>query len=137
MVLTELEAWATTAPPPLNVALAANGGTASASSSYTSSPSEDDSPGTAINGDRTGKIGSVLSGWNDAPPVNTFPDWLQVDFNGSKTIGEIDVFTVQDNYSSPSEPSEALTFSNYGLTGYDVQYWDGSAWATVTGGSVT
>ena len=66
-----------------------------------------------------------------------FPDWLQVDFNGSKTIDEVDVFTLQDNPATPAEPTETMTFSLYGLTSYDVQYWNGSAWATVPGGSVT
>src|SRR5262249_55094625 len=28
-------------------------------------------------------------------------------------------------------------FSLYGLTGFDVQYWNGSTWTTVPGGSVT
>ena len=30
-----------------------------------------------------------------------------------------------------------MTFSLYGLTAYDVQYWNGSSWATITGGSIT
>jgi hypothetical protein len=47
------------------------------------------------------------------------------------------LFTEQDNYTSPSEPTETMTFSSYGLSGYDVQYWDGSSWVTITGGSVT
>ncbi len=50
---------------------------------------------------------------------------------------QIDVFTIQDNYASPAEPTETMTFSTYGLTGYDVQYWNGSAWVTVPGGSIT
>ncbi len=37
-------------------------------------------------------------GWRDAEPGNTFPDWVEVDFNGSKTIDEVDVFSVQDSY---------------------------------------
>jgi RHS repeat-associated protein len=64
-------------------------------------------------------------------------NWLQVDFNGSQPIGEIDVFTIQDNWQNPSEPTEATTFSSYGLTSYEVQYWDGSAWLTVPNGSVS
>jgi hypothetical protein len=67
----------------------------------------------------------------------TLPQWLQVDFNGSKTISEIDVFSCQDNYANPSPPTEAMTFSSYGLTAFDVQYWNGSSWVTVPGGSVT
>ncbi|HZE69754.1 MAG TPA: hypothetical protein VE135_09545 [Pyrinomonadaceae bacterium] len=30
-----------------------------------------------------------------------------------------------------------MTFSSYGLTGYDVQYWNGSAWTSVIGGGIT
>jgi RHS repeat-associated protein len=59
-----------------------------------------------------------------------------VDFNGSQTIDEIDVFTLQDDYNNPSAPAETMTFNIYGLTGFDVQYWNGSAWVTVPGASV-
>jgi hypothetical protein len=72
----------------------------------------------------------------DDATSNAYPDWLQVDFNGSKTINEIDVFTCQDNYANPSEPTLAQTFTIYGLTGFEVQYWTGSAWAGVTNASV-
>ena len=65
------------------------------------------------------------------------PAWLQVDFNGSKSIDEIDVFGVQDDYANPIEPTTSLTFSLYSLTGFDVQYWTGLAWTTVPNGSVT
>ena len=65
----------------------------------------------------------------------TFPDWIEVDFNGSKTISEIDVVTQQDNTQNPVEPTLSQTFSLYGITAFDVQYWNGSAWTTVSGGS--
>jgi hypothetical protein len=93
----------------INVALASNGGEATASSAY---PGATYVASVANNGDRKGAANSY---WNDAAPANTFPDWLQVEFNGSKTIDEIDVFTEQDNWQSPSEPTEAMTFSLYGL----------------------
>ena len=64
------------------------------------------------------------------------PQALQINFNGTKTISEIDVFTVQDAYSAPSEPTAAMTFSLYGITDFDVQYQNGATWATVPGGSV-
>jgi hypothetical protein len=51
----------------------------------------------AIDGDRTGRARCNHHVWNDDAPANTFPDWLQIDFNGSKTITEIDVITVQDH----------------------------------------
>src|SRR5262249_11859040 len=53
------------------------------------------------------------------------------------TINEVDVFSVQDNYNSPVEPTASQTFSQYGLTNFEVQYWTGSAWAAVPGGTVT
>jgi hypothetical protein len=56
--------------------------------------------GSINNGDRKGVNWGSGGGWRDAEPGNTFPDWLQVDFNGSKTIDEVDVFMVQDSYAS-------------------------------------
>ena len=43
-------------------------------------------------------------GWNDATAY-TFPDWVQIVFNGAQTITEIDVFTIQDNYAAPADPT--------------------------------
>ena len=131
--LLEVEAWgnnAATPPPPTNVALASNGATASASSSYAGCAASG-----AQNSDRRGLNYHQDGTWGAASA--SFPQWLQIDFNGSKTIGEIDVFTLQDNYSNPSEPTEAMTFSLYGVTAFDVQYWNGNSWITVPGGSVT
>jgi len=120
-----------------NVALSSNGGVASASSNYSDGVQFNFTPAGANNGNRSGGGWGSGEGWNDSSPANSFPDWLQIDFNGNKTIDEIDVFTVQDNWQNPSEPTEAMTFSTYGLTGFDVQYWNGSSWVTVSGGSVT
>jgi YD repeat-containing protein len=116
---------------PTNVALAANGGITSASSTYSTQY-----PTTEMNdGDRKGlQIGNVGC-WTDATP-GAFPDWVQVDFSGSKSINEIDLFSLQDNYMNPVEPTETLTFTIYGNQDFDVQYWDGTAWATVSGGSI-
>jgi hypothetical protein len=129
---TTFSALKSAAVPPTNVALVANGGVASASSTYAGYPASG-----ANNGGRKGDNANDY--WNDAAPANTFPDWLQIDFNGSKTIDEIDVFSIQDNWQNPSEPTEAMTFSQYGLTAFEVQYWnpDTSAWVTVSGGSIT
>ena len=112
-----------------NFALAANGGVATASSVY---PAPSVAASNANDGDRKG-----LSNWGSATP--TFPQWLQIDFAGGKSIAEIDVFNTQDNYLSPAEPTETMTFSKYGLTRFDVQYWNGKfgTWATIPGGSVS
>ena len=115
-----------------NMALASNGGVASASSILNSNYP----PSGAINGDRKGLNWGAGGGWNDGTP-NAGPDWIEVDFNGPKTIDEINVFSMQDNYTSPIEPTQTLTFTLWGLRGFDVQYWSGSAWLPVPGASVT
>jgi Bacterial Ig domain len=122
----------TVTPPGINVALASNGGVATASSVYNSGYG----PEGANNGDRKGLQWASGGGWNDAT-ANAFPDWLEVDFNGSKVIREIDVFTLQDNYSSPVEPTPSTTFTLFGLTDFQVQYWNGSQWLNVPGGVVS
>lgn len=43
-------------------------------------------------------------------------------FNGSKTIEEIDIFCVQDQVNNPIEPTSTMTFAQYGLTNFNVQY---------------
>ena len=119
--------------PTLNAALQSNGGVASASTTYSTAFSA----AGANNGDRRGAgWGSGGGGWADAT-ANAYPDWLQVTFNGPKTINRIDVFTVQDNYQAPSEPTTAMTFSKYGITAFQVQTWNGAGWVTVPGGVVT
>ena len=116
-----------------NVALASNGGVASASSTYTG-PGVNFAPAAANNGDAAGTGWGSGGGWNDNTG-GTWPDWLQVTFNGQKTIDRVVVTTLQDNYNAPAPPTDAMTFSLYGVTGFQVQTWNGSAW--VTQGTVT
>jgi len=130
--MAEVEAW--TAPASTNMASAANGGTASASSTYVNPPGSW-APSAVANDDRKGANNGNGGAWSGS--TATLPQWVQVDFNGTKSISEVDVFSVQDNYTSPSEPTQAMTFSLYGLTGFDVQCWNGSTWVTVPGGSIT
>ncbi len=111
-----------------NVALAANGGVASASSESAGNYS----PALANNGIRTW---SNVGGWRD-DTINVFPDFLQIDFNGSKTINQIDVYAVADDFLNPTEPTDADTFTLFGITDFDVQYWDGANWITVPNGSI-
>jgi subtilisin family serine protease len=117
---------------PLNVALASNGATASASSTFSGGYA---ATGT-INGDRRGLNWGAGGGWNDAT-ASTWPDWVQVDFSGSQSIGEVDVFTLQDAYSAPSDPTPAMTFSQFGIRDFEVQYWNGAAWVAIPGSTVT
>ncbi len=111
-----------------NVARASNGGTATASSSLAGG-----APDIAIDGSRVWAIGAA---WKDATP-DVYPDWLQVDFNGEKTINEIDVYFVRDDFLNTAEPTLQTTFSIYGVTAFDVQYWNGASWVTIPAGSVT
>jgi F5/8 type C domain-containing protein len=131
--VVELEAWGTSNASP-NQALAANGAVASASSTTPNSqfPGYNFLPGVANDGDRK----SGVNFWRD-DTANTYPDWLQIDFSGTKVISEIDVFTIQDNDQNPSDPTLGMTFIEDGITSFEVQYWTGSAWLTVPGGSVT
>lgn len=129
--LAEVEAW--TGPSPARRYNVALGATATASSSYSAGYG----PGGVTNGDRKSLNWGSNGGWNSAAPGFLFPDWLEVNLGTTKTIAEIDVFTIQDNYTAPVEPTEATTFAQFGLTSYEVQYWGGSAWITVSGGNVT
>ena len=123
-----------TAEAATNVALTSSGATTSASSTLVNPPFS--YPVSAVsNGDRKGLNGGYGGNW--AGSSASFPQWVQVEFNACQTISEIHVFSLQDNYANPLEPTEAMTFSLYGLTGFDVQYWNGSAWVTVPGGSVS
>jgi subtilisin family serine protease len=115
----------------VNVAAQANGGVATASSS--TSPYL---PAAANNGDRKGLNLAAGGVWADSS-ANSFPDWLQISFSNTQSIGEIDVFSVQDNYAAPLDPTPSMTFTQYGLTDFQVQYWNGSAWLDVPQGNVT
>ncbi|HEV7473367.1 MAG TPA: RHS repeat-associated core domain-containing protein, partial [Pyrinomonadaceae bacterium] len=123
--IVEVEAYGPA--PPVNVALATNGATVSASGTY---------PGFATanvnNGDR---LGWNFNWWTDH--TSDFnPDWIQVDFAGPRTINEIDVVGLQEPWSNPVEPTLELT-ARYALTNFQVQYWTGTAFVDVPGGSVT
>ena len=124
----------TITPPPgrVNVALTSNGGGATASSTYSSAY-----PASSLtNGDRKGLGWSSGGGWADGT-ARVWPDWVEVEFNGARTIEEIDVFTVQDNYAAPSDPTLSMTFTKWGVRDFVVEYWTGSAWQTVPNGVVS
>jgi hypothetical protein len=115
-----------------NVAAQPNGGVASASSASNSTTP----PAGANDGNRTGVQWGSGGGWRDGTK-DVMPDWLQIAFSGPKEISEINVVALQDNYAAGLEPAETMLFTLYGLTSFEVQYWTGSAWATVPGGLIT
>jgi hypothetical protein len=129
--ITEVEAWASSVAAPMtNYALATNGGVASASSVHDYGfPAQG-----ANNNQRSGAVWGSGGGWNDATPL-ALPDWLQIRFNGPKTINHVVVYSVQDNFANPVEPTESMTFTLYGLTNFEVQGWTGATWITL--GTVT
>src|SRR5262249_22156492 len=60
-----------------------------------------------------------------------FPDRVEIDFSGPQTIDHVVVYSVQDNNTSPVEPNDTMTFTQRGVTAFDVQAWNGSAWITL------
>jgi hypothetical protein len=108
----------------INVAASVNGGRASASSVFNGY-----SPEGAIDGDVTGGSWGHNGGWNDNT-YRQYPDWLEITFSGQKTIDEVNVVTLADNYYAGPTPTADTTFGNFGITAFDVQYWNGSTWVT-------
>ncbi len=114
-----------------NVALASKGAIATASSTYAPAFS----PAGTNDGDRKGTKWGNNGGWN--PALTGAGQWLQIEFPTAKAINRIEVITVQDNYTTPIEPTPTLTFQYYGLRDFNVQAWDGTAWVTVPNGVIT
>jgi hypothetical protein len=113
----------------VNVAAAANGGVATASSAWGGYP-----PSAVTNGDRRGVPYGAGGTWSDGTG-NAYPDWVQIDFNGAKAVEEIDIFGAQDNRGAPVEPTPALTCSGCPID-FTVQYWTGVAWQAIPNGVV-
>jgi hypothetical protein len=122
----------TIALPRLNVALNLNGGVASALTTYSG---RNYSPGGAIDGDRTGANWETGGGWNDGTR-DLWPDDLEIAFNGLRTIDEIRVYTLQNDFRNAQEPTDTMTCEFYGLIDFDVQTWNGVMWVTVPGGAI-
>jgi hypothetical protein len=134
--ITEIEAWTTSGATAssTNFALAANGGVATASSTY----GPGFLPSTLIDNRRSGAGWGAGGGWNDAT-AGTFPDWIEIDFNGARTIDRAVVYSVQDDYLNPVEPTDSMTFTLRGIRDFTVQGFDGSNWvalATVSGNNL-
>ena len=89
-----------------NIALSSVGAVASASSSTSS-----DYPVSAVNNNqRTGTPWGTWGGWRDATS-NAYLDWVQINFSGTKTVDRVVVYTLQDNYTNPIEPTDTLTLA--------------------------
>jgi hypothetical protein len=115
---------------PTNVALASFGATATASSTYNAN-----FPAAAvINGEHNGAgWGAGSGGWNDATRA-TYPDSITVNLNVVQTLNEIDVYTLQDQFTSPAPVGDFTTFSLYGIRDFQVQFFNGSSFVDAPGG---
>ena len=140
--IAEVEAFSCTAVPgptptptptpcTTNVAAASFGATAAASSEIGANYAASG----AIDGNHIGNGWGTGVGWNDAT-AGVYPDTLTITLNGTQAISEVDVYSLQDNYTSPVEPTDSMTFTAYGLTNFQVQYWNGAAWVDVPGGNI-
>ena len=105
---------------------------ATASSTY---PNPGYAAAAAIDGDRTGVNWGAGGGWNDATR-SVFPDWLEVNFGGQKSVSIVRVVTLQNDYGSALDPTATTAATVYGLRDFDVEFWDGSGWRLVPGGQV-
>lgn len=114
-----------------NVALASRGATVSVSSTYSSA-----TPASSIiDGNRRGNPWGSGGGWSSrylaGYPTVSAPEWIEISFASPKTLSEIAISTLQDNYGSPVEPYIDQTFSKYGIRDFSVRYWNGSSWITI------
>jgi hypothetical protein len=139
--------WGTGVPddPRYNVALASLGSTAVASTEYLGSRYYPASA--AIDGDVTGNTWESGGGWNDSTR-DAYPDILEVDFNGPQVIDEIDVYTLQNNWTTAGAPTPTTEATGEGILDFDVQTNTttcaaggpcaiGTDWPTVPGGHIT
>ena len=122
-----------------NVASASNGGIASASSTHVSG----NYPVAAVNnGDRRATNWGAGGGWNDNTQGDYSSDIVQINFPGTNFLSTINVFTLRNNFQdNQTPPTLSETFntcenSGFGITEFEVQYWNGSMWITVPGGIV-
>ncbi|MBS0582848.1 MAG: hypothetical protein JSS42_07080 [Proteobacteria bacterium] len=102
------------------------GATASASSSFSAAY-----PVAAIiDGDRKGLNWGNGGGWNDAT-INAFPDWARIDFDTPHWFNQVSVYTLQDNFPNPVEPTDTMLFTQWGVTAFEVQVWNGANWVSM------
>ncbi|MBC8030759.1 MAG: S8 family serine peptidase [Pyrinomonadaceae bacterium] len=118
----------------VNYALTTLGSVPAASSTYTTRNYSTDS---AFDGERSGGGWEQGGGWNDATR-DAWPDSLDITFGGgAKTISEVHVYTLQNDYRNPVVPDENTDASVYGIQDFEIQTWNGVLWVTVPGGTIT
>jgi glucose/arabinose dehydrogenase len=132
--IVEIEAYGAPLPSG-NLALASAGTVASASSNYGAPFS---SVSALNDNERAGANWGNGGGWEDAT-YDAYPDWVQLDFDGPRSVGRVVLYTLRDDIGNPDEPGDAATFTRYGVRDFDVEGWNGSSWvmlASVTGNNL-
>jgi hypothetical protein len=118
----------------INYARISQGAVSSASSSFQNGNFPASS---AFDGERTGANWEHAGGWNDGTS-DIWPDYLEVQFaGGAKSIREIRVYTLQNDYVNTVVPDENTDASSYGIQDFEVQAWNGDGWVTIPGGTIT
>jgi hypothetical protein len=113
--------------PPQNVALAANGAVAAASSTGFGD-TEFSSAAKLIDDRRSG----IDSYWTD-DTTDEFPDVVQINFFGNKTIDRVVVYSVQEelNHFGGIDPTDTDNCYVYVLADFTVEGWNGNDWVTL------
>lgn len=119
----------------INVALPTYLSVASASSTYNTGGVTYPA-GNTILGDNEHFCGQgggcgTANGWASA----SLPANIVIDFQRTVPVNEIDVFNVQDMFGMPNMPTSNMQCTLYCNTAYTVNYWTGSAWSPVPGGT--
>jgi N-acetylneuraminic acid mutarotase len=137
-----------TAQADSNVALAQNGGVASSSATYPSLQLW------TINDGRRGSPYDLsiaqYAYWASSTSATVYNCnygnwWTRVDFIVPREISEIDLFSLQDDYWTGTEPTTSTVTHHYGNVDFHLQYCpqgttcsaDGSGWVQPAGGYIT
>ncbi len=89
-----------------------------------------------IDGDRSGAAWKQGAGWADSTR-ESYPDWVEFEFDKVRAIRLVNVFTLQDNYAQAKTPVTRETPAlQEGISDFTIQGWNGTAWVTVPGGTV-
>jgi flagellar hook-associated protein 2 len=102
-----------------NVALFSAGASVTASSTY----GPEYPASSVIDGSSSPLLWGQGGGWTDGTP-GAFPDFLEIEFGGERTIDRIGLYTL----GSETYPAES-----YGVRDFDVEYWDsaGNSWVSL------
>jgi hypothetical protein len=132
--VSTVSAWVTGSfagsPVDINFAAIANGGSATAS--FSESPFTPDFAVNGIKHTNNAYAGTPKGFWSGG---NNSAQYLYVNFAGSKTLKEIRLCTLAalgDGLNYDSNPTVGVTgiSAGYGLTSYEIKYWNGSTWVS-------